>query len=107
MRQGEIIEIKGDKQGISGSTDDEKKPFTNHSFQLQKGDMLYLFTDGFADQFGGPDGKKFRYKNLQKEFVHVHSMPSKAQREYLNNVFDNWKGNLDQVDDVTIIGIRI
>ncbi|MBS1637516.1 MAG: SpoIIE family protein phosphatase [Bacteroidetes bacterium] len=107
LRDGEIIEIKGDKQGITGSTDDIKKPFTNHTFQLRKNDMLYMFTDGFADQFGGPDGKKFRYKNLQKEFIQVHSMSLKAQREYLSNVFDNWKGDLDQVDDVTIIGVRI
>ena len=64
LRKGSVIELLGDKQAISGSTDDVKKPFTNHSLQLEKDDMLYLLTDGYADQFGGPKGKKYKHKQL-------------------------------------------
>jgi len=103
----ELVEIKPDKQPISGSTTDVKKPFTNHTIDVQKGDIVYLFTDGYADQFGGPKGKKFKYKQLQEKLREFSDMPMKKQREKLERTFLDWKGNLEQVDDVLIIGIRI
>jgi len=107
IRNGELTELKGDKQAVSGSTDEVKKPFTNHTFQLQKNDLVYLITDGYADQFGGPKGKKFRSKQLRETLVKVHGLPLAEQRRRLDDVFEAWKGTLDQVDDVTIIGIKI
>lgn len=107
IRLGELIEIKGDKQAVSGSTDEAKRPFTNHSFPLQKNDLVYLITDGYADQFGGPEGKKFRSKQLRETLIRLHSLPMAEQRRRLDDTFEAWKGTLDQVDDVTIIGIKI
>ncbi len=107
LRKGSVIEINGDKQAISGSTDDVKKPFTNHSFQLEKDDMLYLLTDGYADQFGGPKGKKYKHKQLEALFVAISDKPVAEQREALNKSFEDWRGTQEQVDDVTVIGVRV
>ncbi len=104
---GELKEIKADKQAISGSTDDVKKPYTNHSVQLNKGDMVYLFTDGYADQFGGPKGKKFKHKQLEQILVEIHQKPMAEQRAVLDKRFEDWRGTLEQVDDVTVIGVRV
>jgi ligand-binding sensor domain-containing protein/serine phosphatase RsbU (regulator of sigma subunit) len=105
--EAKITELKGDKQPISGSTDDEKKPFTNHVLHLQKGDVAYLFTDGYADQFGGPKGKKFKYKQLEELLRTIAHLPMEEQKKILNEKFEQWKGALEQVDDVTVIGIRL
>lgn len=107
VRKGNLIELKGDKQAISGSTDDVKKPFTNHSFQLEKDDSLFLITDGYADQFGGPKGKKFKNKQLEGLFVQISSLSPADQREMLDSKFEEWRGEQEQVDDVTIIGVKI
>ena len=97
--------IKSDKQPI-GKTDNPK-PFTSTTFTVKKGTCVFLFTDGFADQFGGPRGKKFKYKQLEELLVSVNHLPVKEQEIILKQTFDTWKGNLEQVDDVCIIGIRI
>lgn len=107
IRNGGLTELKGDKQAVSGSNDDIKKPFTNQQFQLQKNDLVYLITDGYADQFGGPEGKKFRSKQLRETLVRIHTLPMAEQGRKLDQVFEAWKGSLDQVDDVTILGIKI
>ncbi len=100
-----ITEIKPDKQPIGKYA--EAKPFTTHTIKLNKNDCLYLFTDGMADQFGGEKGKKFKYKQLKAILLqHVNEDMSK-QKEKLNVAFENWKGNLEQVDDVCVIGIKI
>lgn len=107
FRIQEVIELAADKQAISAGTDFEKKPFTRQEFDLKDGDLVVLFTDGFADQFGGPRGKKFKYKTL-KELLQKHSSePLKQMRQILQTTFENWKGDLEQVDDVCLIGIRI
>jgi serine phosphatase RsbU (regulator of sigma subunit) len=86
---------------------DEDKPFTNHTIELQKGDCIYLFTDGYADQFGGEKGKKFKYSNLKEMLLKNHQLPMSEQKEKLDQTIENWKGNLEQVDDILIIGIQI
>jgi ligand-binding sensor domain-containing protein/serine phosphatase RsbU (regulator of sigma subunit) len=103
----ELKEIKADKQAISGSTDEIKKPYTNHRLQLQKGDVVYLFTDGYADQFGGPKGKKFKHKQLEQILVDVAHKPMEEQKQILDTRFEEWRGSLEQVDDVTAIGVRM
>ncbi|MGZ4039084.1 MAG: two-component regulator propeller domain-containing protein [Bacteroidia bacterium] len=104
---GELKEIKADKQPISGSTDDVKKPYTNHKIQLQKGDVVYLFTDGYADQFGGPKGKKFKHKQLEQILVEIAHKSMEEQKQILNERWETWRGSLEQVDDITAIGVRM
>ena len=96
--------IIANKQSI-GKTDNPL-PFTTHSLELNKGDSIYLFTDGFADQFGGPKGKKFKYKALQELIMRNTELSIAQQKEHLDLALQKWKGNLEQVDDVCIIGIK-
>ncbi len=100
----EIKEIKPDKQPIGKF--DLRKPFTTHSIQLNSGDTIFLFTDGYADQFGGPGGKKYKYKPMQELLRESSILTPVQQREKLVASFVNWKGKLEQVDDVCVIGIR-
>ncbi len=105
IRGNEILETKADKQPIGWF--EHAKPFTTHNFDLQKGDMLYAFTDGYADQFGGEKGKKFKYANLQKLLLEIASLPATEQHDLLAKKFSGWRGSMEQVDDVCIIGIRV
>jgi serine phosphatase RsbU (regulator of sigma subunit) len=82
-------------------------PFTNHKIELQKGDSLYIFTDGYADQFGGPKGKKFKYVQLKEILLSIQNMPMLKQEELLMQKFNDWKGKIEQVDDILLIGIRV
>jgi serine phosphatase RsbU (regulator of sigma subunit) len=84
-----------------------ERRFTNHEIELSKGDMIYLFSDGFSDQFGGPEGKKFKTGNLKQVFATIAGMPVTEQREYLVNLLDEWMGSQQQVDDILIIGTRM
>ena len=77
------------------------------TLNLETGDTLYLYTDGFADQFGGEKGKKFMYKQLQEKLLEAHNKPLSEQKKILEQTFENWKGNNEQTDDVLIIGIKI
>jgi serine phosphatase RsbU (regulator of sigma subunit) len=101
----QLTEIKGDKQPIGKF--DNRKPFTNHHLELQKGDSAFIFTDGFADQFGGPDGKKFKYSPLKNLVLESRNLAMQEQRERYEIVFDNWRGNLEQVDDICMMGFKI
>lgn len=105
IKQGESYEVKADKQAI-GKTDNPK-PFNTHVIQLQKGDLLYLFTDGFADQFGGEKGKKFKYKPLRELLISNAHLSLPEQERILEKRFESWQGNLEQVDDVCVAGIRL
>lgn len=102
----EIIEIKADKMPV-GKHDKQDIPFTQHEIDLQKGDVIYTLTDGFPDQFGGERGKKFMSKNLRELLVSNSHLSMNEQKELLYKTFRNWTGDLEQVDDVTVIGIRV
>jgi serine phosphatase RsbU (regulator of sigma subunit) len=106
LRGTECIEIKADKRPI-GYFRGEGLPFTNQVLSLQKNDSVYLFTDGFADQFGGEKGKKFKYKHFQELLAAIQDKKMPEQEAILQKRFIEWKGDLEQVDDVLIIGIRI
>ena len=82
-------------------------PFTNQIVSLEKGDLIYILTDGYPDQFGGAKGKKFKYKQLEELLVSNVSLSLDLQKEKLNISFEEWKGNLEQVDDVCIIGLKL
>lgn len=101
-----IYEIKPDKMPV-GKHQNDNLPFTNHFIKIQKGDIVYTFTDGYADQFGGKDGKKFLSKNLKSLLISNAHLPMNTQQEILNETFINWIKNTEQIDDVTIVGIRV
>ncbi|HET6245943.1 MAG: SpoIIE family protein phosphatase [Bacteroidetes bacterium] len=104
-RNNAIIEIKADKQPIGKYA--VNKMFTTHSIELQKNDSLYIFTDGFADQFGGEHGKKFKSANFKKLLLSIQNKSMQEQNEILNSTFEKWKGILEQVDDVCVIGVKV
>ena len=107
VRDGEVIELKPTKQAITASNEYDKKKFTDEIFPLKKDDCVYIFTDGYADQFGGPKGKKFKYKTLSDLLVSINKETLDKQKEILEQQFMEWKGSLEQVDDVLIMGIKI
>jgi serine phosphatase RsbU (regulator of sigma subunit)/Tfp pilus assembly protein PilF len=102
---GKLIEITGDKQPVGFS--ETAKDFKDNAFTLSKGDQVFLFTDGFADQFGGNSGKKFKYRQLKDILCDIKDLTPADQKKKLHQVFENWQGNLEQVDDVLIVGIKI
>jgi serine phosphatase RsbU (regulator of sigma subunit) len=106
MRGHELIEIKADRMPI-GKHEKDNYAFTLQTKALEKGDMVYTLTDGYADQFGGVSGKKYKYKALQELLLTISHESMENQKQKLNSVFESWKGNLEQVDDVCLIGIRI
>ncbi len=107
VRDKNIIETKGDKHPVGSFLGEELKPFTNHELDLKTGDQLYLFTDGFADQFGGPLGKKFKYQSFKKLLISVSDLSMKKQKEEILKTFKKWKGHLEQVDDVCVFSVKI
>lgn len=106
VRDNDLIEYKADKVAIAGFTEDNQV-FKTTTIQLEKNDSLYLFTDGFADQFGGEDGKKFMSKNLKLLFISICNLTSSEQFNAIDNTFSSWKNINEQVDDILIIGIKI
>ncbi len=105
IRNGEIIEFQADKRPI-GYFQGKGLPFTNNKTTYQKGDALYVFTDGYADQFGGPEGKKFMRKRLKELLLMIQDKNMEQQERFLEKTFNDWKGEKEQVDDVLVIGIR-
>ena len=106
IRDKIVIALEADRMPI-GKHDKDSIPFTQHEFDLQAGDMVYTLTDGFPDQFGGPKGKKFMYKQLENLLISISHESMEIQKQKLENVFENWKGDLEQVDDVCVIGVRV
>jgi tetratricopeptide (TPR) repeat protein len=106
VREYELIEHKADKQPV-GLYSGDLKPFTEKEIQLQQGDAIYTFSDGYADQFGGEKGKKFKLKSLKQLLLSVQGKNMEDQKQTLDNMFEDWKGNLEQIDDVCIIGVKV
>ena len=106
IREGELIEIKPEKMPI-GKHDNDHVPFQGGEYDLQKGDQVYTLTDGFQDQFGGPKGKKFMVKKMREYVLSISNLPMKEQHDKIMDAFTNWKGEIEQVDDVCVIGVRI
>ncbi|MEQ8358592.1 MAG: tetratricopeptide repeat protein [Cytophagales bacterium] len=100
-----LAEIKGDKQPIGFSS--HQKPFTKHHIKFKKGELFYLMSDGFADQFGGPKNKKYRYKPLKQLVLNLMESDIHEQKNVLSKEFDDWKGNQEQLDDVCVLGVRV
>ena len=106
MRSGELIELEGDAFSIGSYVNGERE-FTHKNFTLQSGDSIYVFSDGYADQFGGPQGKKFMRKQFRQMLVEIASLDMAKQREEITRRFDQWKGEGEQLDDVLVIGVRV
>ncbi|HEY1040813.1 MAG TPA: tetratricopeptide repeat protein [Bacteroidia bacterium] len=98
IRNNEAMQLHGDKMPVGKSPRDHES-FKLNVFQLEKGDSLYMFTDGFPDQFGGSEGKKFKVKNVRELLLKISSNPIEGQQKLLNDFFENWRGNLEQIDD--------
>ena len=106
ISDGKLNYIKGDSQPVGLSIIDNK-PFTNHQVKLKKGDMIYIYSDGYQDQFGGPKGKKYMVKKFKTFLTRLSKLPIDEQRVKIQEEFHSWKGNHDQVDDICIMGIRV
>jgi serine phosphatase RsbU (regulator of sigma subunit) len=104
VRNGELKIFDAERNALG---QEENKSFINTTIPLERGDCIYLFTDGYADQFGGPQGKKFKYSQLQKVILSNAFHPMNEQQKKMEETFNSWKGSLEQVDDVLIIGIKI
>ena len=105
IRNGEIIEIKADKQPVGKF--DQLTPYTTHEFQLQAGDAFYIFSDGFADQFGGERGKKMKSKGFKEELLSIQQLSMDEQQKHLLKAFHDWRGDFEQLDDVCVIGVKV
>ena len=107
FRDGKLIEYKGDRFPAGTFIGEQVNRFTNHEIEVKSGDMLYVFSDGFADQFGGPNGKKFMIRRFKKLLAEIHQKSLHEQHDQLTLAYKNWKGNLEQVDDIVIMGVKI
>ena len=105
IRKGEILETKANKQPIGKF--DKPSPYTTHTFELEKGDSIYIFSDGYVDQFGGEKGKKFKSKAFRTLLLSIQDKAMEEQRVLIDEAFEAWRGNLEQIDDVCVIGVRI
>jgi ligand-binding sensor domain-containing protein/serine phosphatase RsbU (regulator of sigma subunit) len=106
-RNGEEVFIKGSRNSVGGHYDREDNLFEDEGLQLSKGDLIYMFSDGYSDQFGGPMGKKFKMVRLKNLLQDIHQKPMEEQYNHVKSTFNLWKENYDQVDDVLFMGIKI
>ena len=105
MERHKLKEIKANSQPIGLYY--KRIPFVNHAIQMQEGDMIYIFSDGYADQFGGPEGKKFKYKRLKDLLLNIQQYHCTQQKKEIKETFVKWKGNNAQVDDICVLGFKI
>jgi serine phosphatase RsbU (regulator of sigma subunit) len=106
IRNGELTEIKPEKMPV-GKHDKDHIPFTGGEYDILKGDQIYTLTDGFQDQFGGPKGKKFMMKKMREYVLSISNLPMEEQLQKISDTFTAWKGDVEQIDDVFVIGVRI
>jgi tetratricopeptide (TPR) repeat protein len=105
ISDGKLVELKNDRMPVGKG--EKEDSFSLYEISLKKGDIIYMFTDGFADQFGGLEGKKFKYKQLNELLLHCSREEMSKQKNMLETEFTIWKNNLEQVDDVCVIGIKV
>jgi len=103
---GKLNVFKGDRQPIGGMQHDTNRRFTNHNFHFSKGDSIYLTSDGYQDQFGGSNNKKFLSRRLQNTFLNNYKYSMQAQSYIYSQIFDEWRGDNEQIDDVSLLGIK-
>ncbi|MBE0676645.1 MAG: SpoIIE family protein phosphatase [Bacteroidales bacterium] len=107
IRNNELIKVRGDRLPIGAFEGSKPQAFTNNEIEILEGDMVYLFSDGFADQFGGKEGKKFLIGRFQQLLMDIHTLPVEQQKEELQRRLQEWMGDISQIDDILVIGIRI
>jgi serine phosphatase RsbU (regulator of sigma subunit) len=107
VRDNQLSEIKADRHAVGAYIENEIKLFTNNEIEVKPGDMVYVFSDGYADQFGGENGKKFTYKKFKDALNAISRKSTEEQRHSLQSTFEQWKAMHDQVDDVCVIGVRL
>lgn len=107
IRNNEIFLYKGDRYPIGVYEGGVSKPFTNNEIDIIEGDCIYMFSDGYQDQFGGPENKKFMFRRFQELLLEVHSLPMSRQKEIFINRLNEWKGDNEQIDDILVIGVRV
>ncbi|MBD3637919.1 MAG: SpoIIE family protein phosphatase [Crocinitomicaceae bacterium] len=105
LKKEKMMEVKPDKQPVGKHI--WSKPFTNHELEFEKGDQIYLFTDGLPDQFGGPKGKKFKYEPFKELLIQSSVNSTEVQKQQINSAFENWRGSFEQIDDVCVVGVRL
>lgn len=106
IREGELIEFKSNKIPIGNYYENTEARYTNNEISLQKGDAVYIFSDGYADQFGGPKGKKLKYSAFKQMLIDFQNQSMAEQKAFLDNTIESWKGELEQVDDILVIGLQ-
>ena len=106
IRNSELIVLKGDKMPIGFSVRKDLL-FTNSELKLEQNDNIYLFTDGYVDQIGGPKRKTFRTKYLKDLLIDIHGLSMKEQKSVLQRTYNEWKGEIEQIDDILMMGIQI
>ncbi|MBI4647753.1 MAG: SpoIIE family protein phosphatase [Bacteroidia bacterium] len=107
VRGEELIPFKADQHAIGDPYEDEFTGYSNYEIDLQKGDIIYIFSDGYCDQFGGPQRRKFMSKNLRDTLLGLKGLTMESQKAKLDLILNDWKGEIEQVDDITIMGIKI
>ena len=107
IREGQLTQYDGDSFPVGLMEGMEDKHFTDHRIDLKKGDMVYIFSDGYADQFGGPRGKKFMVSKFRELLKNASTMDITQQKDFLLKTIEDWRGDLEQVDDILVIGVRI
>lgn len=106
IRAGVVVEYKADRFPVGSYQQDEQKEFTRHTIDIQAGDTIYVFSDGFVDQFGGPDYKKFKSRQFKLVLSEIAHLPVSAQSDFLERTLSDWKGTCEQLDDILVIGVQ-
>ena len=106
IANGKLEEIKGNKLPIGGEQREIDRKFTTHQLKIAKSSRIYLFSDGFQDQFGGKQDRKFLSKNFKKLLIDIHSFSSEVQHKKLSDTLTKWRGKQKQIDDILVLGFK-